>query len=149
MGELALDGRIKQTGSELASAYLIGEGMNDEVLFVSSSARSSLAYFPEFPVLFSDSLAQLVAILMGKIVPKAVIAEIDKDKRSPKLIYSLGNQRNFSDVVGQHSAKRALQVAAAGGHNLLMVGPPGGGKTMLAERIISILPDLNKNEFLE
>jgi magnesium chelatase family protein len=68
-----------------------------------------------------------------------ISASVTQDTRIP----------TFRDVAGQHAAKRALQIAAAGGHNLLMVGPPGGGKTMLAERIISIMPPLESDEFLE
>jgi len=56
---------------------------------------------------------------------------------------------DFADIKGQSAAKRALEIASAGGHNLIMIGPPGAGKTMLSKSIVSILPPLNKNEALE
>ena len=56
---------------------------------------------------------------------------------------------DFCDIKGQSSAKRALTIASAGGHNLIMIGPPGAGKTMLSKSIVSILPPLNKKEALE
>ena len=68
---------------------------------------------------------------------------------SPKIISQNDNLPDLKDIRGQESAKRALEVAAAGGHNLLMIGPPGSGKSMLAQRLPSILPDLDPSEMLE
>ena len=141
LGELALDGHIKQTGSELASAFLLKKTEEISYLYVSTSALSSLQYFPEFNVRFVESLADLVALLVENKKSNVAIPKVLQPK------FKKG--RDFSDVIGHQFAKRALQVAAAGGHNVLMIGPPGSGKTMLAERLPSIMPILSKKEFLE
>lgn len=143
IGELALDGRIKQTGSEIASSHLV-KSIKGGILYVSSEASSVLKYFTGIPVVFVDTLSELIAILSKKIEPQqsVISTDIGIDSR----LYS---HKNYSDVIGQKEAKRAFQISAAGGHNLLMVGPPGGGKTMMAERMISLMPALERDEFFD
>ncbi|HMO18256.1 MAG TPA: YifB family Mg chelatase-like AAA ATPase [Oligoflexia bacterium] len=146
VGELALDGRIKEVGSELGSAIQVLRSKKANTLVVSSSARKLLECFDGLSVFYVSTLFDLVTHLKnGTLEEQSLSSEVSEVKCLSRRIEIL----TFKDVVGQHAAKRALQVAAAGAHNLLMIGPPGAGKTMLAERIISILPPLEREEFLE
>lgn len=149
VGELALDGSIKEVGSELASAILVKNSKKKRVLVVSASSKRLLEHFEGLSIVYVSTFLELVSkIKENKLEEQAPLGALQGSfpyqfKNSNKL------KLTFRDVIGQHAAKRALQIAAAGGHNMLMVGPPGGGKTMLAERILSILPPLESDEFLE
>ncbi len=140
-GELALDGRIKGIRGVVAYALqALRDGGDSLVVPHENHAEASL--FDKLNVVAASSLAQLVAHLRGERM-----IEHSLPARSAATIST--NQLSLDDVWGQESAKRALLIAAAGSHNVLLVGPPGCGKTMLAERFCSLLPPLSHQEICE
>jgi magnesium chelatase family protein len=144
VGELALDGSTRPTKGALSMALAAAAGAGLAGLIVPAESASEAALVEGIEVFAVASLAQAVAFLTGalELVPTpSRLEELFRTYAS----YDL----DFADVRGQEMAKRAITVAAAGGHNLLMVGPPGSGKTMLAKRVPTILPDLTPAECIE
>ncbi len=138
LGELALDGSIGAVAGVLPAAMAAaGEGRG---LICPAASGPEAAWAGEVEVLAPPGLLALVNHFKGA----AVLA-----RPVPRLADEVGLAPDLSDIKGQESAKRALEVAAAGGHNLLMVGPPGSGKSMLAARLPGILPPLDPAEALE
>ena len=139
IGELALDGSIAPVVGALPAAIganAIGKGL----ICPASSGAEAVWASAEMPVLAPGHLLSLVNHFKGlQSLPRP----------SPSVAEDDVAILDLSDIKGQESAKRALEVAAAGGHNLLMVGPPGSGKSMLAQRLPSILPPLSPHEMLE
>jgi magnesium chelatase family protein len=112
-------------------------------IFVPTGNLAEAQLVPEAAVLGVSSLRHLILVLRGEALPDTRPDE----QASGSPAYDLG--LDMADVLGQSGARRALEVAAAGGHHVYMVGPPGSGKTMLARRLPTILPDLSGDEALE
>ena len=142
LGELALDGLIRPVKGILPIAITAKEiGMKG--LFVPTENAAEASVVDGINVYPVQTLSQLIGTLTGQngISPFACDRE--------KLFKKQDHQIDFSDVRGQENVKRAMEIAAAGGHNMIMIGPPGAGKTMLAKRLYTILPELSFQEALE
>ena len=141
VGELALDGRIKEIPGALSMAMATHAPLALILPQGNALQASVVAHATIYGV---QTLPQVVEFLQGSLSLTPVLS--DPHTFQPQ---GLSIDDNLADVVGQFQAKRALEVAAAGGHNLLMVGPPGSGKTMLAQRLTGILPPMSFQECLE
>ncbi len=139
-GELALDGRVRPVSGTLAVAEGAKRaGLSRIVCAADSAAEAALAGIEPVPV---RHLSEVVAYLRGEIDAP------DYEPLPDEMLESSGSA-DLADVRGQERARRALEIAAAGAHNLVLVGPPGTGKTMLARRLPGILPPLTREEALE
>ncbi|MFG3550028.1 YifB family Mg chelatase-like AAA ATPase [Streptomyces sp. NPDC047725] len=163
IGELGLDGRVRPVRGILPAVLAAAEAGYEQVV-VPECAAAEASLVPGVSVLGVRSLRQLIAVLADEPVPDE---EQDRpDGPDPLLaglrlpgtgaatgMHSMGaapyDGHDLADVVGQTSARTAVEVAAAGGHHLFLEGPPGAGKTMLAERLPAVMPRLDRAESLE
>jgi magnesium chelatase family protein len=157
IGELGLDGRVRPVRGVLPAVLAAAEAGCRQVITAEQNAGEA-ALVPGVSVLGVRSLRQLIAVLAGEPVPDeppqasgpaAAGLAVPGAGAGTGIAQAPGEGPDLADVAGQRIARRALEIAAAGGHHLMLHGPPGAGKTMLAERLPGVLPPLTRRESLE
>lgn len=143
VGELALDGRVRPINGVISMAMAAAAKGFKAMIVPLENAREA-AVVKGVEVFGIGSLAQAASFLAGNVILESTSVNIES-LFGQSSVYDV----DFADVKGQETVKRALTIAAAGGHNIMMIGPPGAGKTMLAQRLATILPSLSLRESLE
>lgn len=144
MGELSLDGTLRPIKGALPIAIQARKEQFKGLIVPKQNAREA-AIVNNLDVYGIENLSDAIAFFNGDIELKPTLVDTREEFAHDRNQYAV----DFSDVQGQENIKRALEIAAAGGHNVILIGPPGAGKTMLARRLPTILPPLNLHEALE
>lgn len=140
-GELSLDGSLNRINACTALILGLVKEKNISQVIIPASNKNEASMVPDLDIFLAENLAEVVEFLRG-------------EKQLPKVDKFIGEgntnfENNFSDIKGSLVPKRAAEISAAGFHNLLMIGPPGSGKTMIASRMNTIMPKLTEEEFLQ
>lgn len=142
VGELSLNGEVRGIKGILPM-ILEAEKRGYKKMFIPNTNKNEAGFIKNIEVYTVSSLWELVGYLNDEIGLERIIQQDEKD-------YKINNYDvDFSEVKGQFLAKRAVEIASSGGHNILMIGPPGGGKTMISQRLPTILPELSFDEAIE
>ncbi|MBR5747908.1 MAG: YifB family Mg chelatase-like AAA ATPase [Prevotella sp.] len=144
IGELGLDGQLKPVAGALPVAIRARKEQFKGLIVPKENAREA-AVVNQLNVYGMENLTDVISFLNGNDDYEPTIVDTRREFYEHQYSFDL----DFADVKGQESVKRALEVAAAGGHNMIMIGPPGSGKSMMAKRLPSILPPLSLSESLE
>lgn len=144
VGELALDGSLRPVKGVIAIGLMAKEN-GFKTMIVPKINAAEAALIPDLEVIGTENLSQLLLHLEGKTLIKSENPVAYSKNQEIEVIYPI----DMTHIQGQEHAKRALEIAAAGGHNVLMSGPPGSGKTLLGRAFTSILPLMNHEEALE
>jgi magnesium chelatase family protein len=144
VGELGLDGELRTVRGVLAIARQCARDGTRSLIVPEANAREAAAADPHLQVVGARSLRHVVDVVSGQVSPEPTPTSSGPGRDPGALPES-----DLADVRGHDEVKRALEVAAAGGHNVLMIGPPGSGKTMLARRLPGILPPMERDEALD
>ncbi|SHL10097.1 YifB family Mg chelatase-like AAA ATPase [Xylanibacter ruminicola] len=144
IGELGLDGKLKPVSGALSVAIRARKEKFKGLIVPKENVREA-AVVNQLEVFGMDNLADVISFLNGSTEYQPTIVDTRKEFYEHQYAFDL----DFADVRGQESVKRALEVAAAGSHNVILIGPPGSGKSMMAKRLPSILPPLSLAESLE